>query len=87
LTWKIDIAEEARKSLKKLDKSIEEHILSYLRKIEKSQNPKSVGKPLAGNMKGLWRYRTGDYRIICNIQNKELIVLVLEVGHRSKIYK
>ena len=51
------------------------------------ENPKDRGKGLTGSRAGQWRYRVGDYRIICEIQGKVCVVLVLEVGHRSKVYK
>jgi mRNA interferase RelE/StbE len=87
LTWKVNIPDSVRKDLKKLGVPAEKEILRYLKKIELSQSPKSSGRPLVGDMRGLWRYRVGDYRIICRIQENELIVLVLEIGHRSEIYK
>ncbi|MDD5267428.1 MAG: type II toxin-antitoxin system RelE/ParE family toxin [Methylococcales bacterium] len=50
-------------------------------------NPRAIGKALQGNLKGLWRYRVGDYCLVCQIFNSELIVMVLEIGHRKDIYK
>lgn len=52
-----------------------------------SDNPRSTGHGLAGPLSGLWRYRVGDYRIICDIQDHKLVVLVVEIGHRSDIYR
>lgn len=83
--WKIFYESSATKFLKKVDKNTKVKILKYLQKI--IHNPKSFGKALTGNKIGLWRYRVGDYRIICRIQNKELTVLVLDIGHRKDIYK
>lgn len=74
---------EAEKQFAKLDKPIQKRIKKYLDEIE---DPRSRGKALIGNLLGIWRYRVGDYRILCKIKNEELIILVLEVGHRSKIY-
>nr|CBI77786.1 conserved hypothetical protein [Bartonella rochalimae ATCC BAA-1498] len=48
---------------------------------------RAIGKPLRGQLSGLWRYRVGDYRILCDLYDKELVVLVLAVGHRKNIYK
>ena len=86
--WKINIEDDALKIFKKLDKPIRNQILKYFDKIISSnENPKSFGKPLVANRSGLWRYRVGDYRIICDIKDSELLILVLEIGHRSEIYE
>lgn len=62
-------------------------ILKWLSKnIDNTDKPKKSGKALVGNHNGKWRYRIGDYRVICKIEENELIVLALEVGHRRKIY-
>lgn len=77
---------DAKKDLKKLDKSIQKKVSAYLDEVAELENPRSRGKGLSSNLHGLWRYRVGDYRILCKIKDEELIILVLEVGHRSKIY-
>jgi mRNA interferase RelE/StbE len=75
------------KQLDKLGNNAAKQILQYLhKKIDGIENPRSLGKPLKGNQKGKWRYRIGDYRIVCEIQEKKLVVLALEVGHRRSIY-
>lgn len=84
---RIEISESALKDLKRLDKQITRRILIYLKEIEKLEDPKSKGKALSANLAGLWRYRIGDYRIICSIENDRLVVLVLRIGHRREIYK
>jgi mRNA interferase RelE/StbE len=74
--------------LDKIDKVQAKKILGYLRKnIDGSENPLAFGKSLKGNRSGLWRYRVGDYRIICDIQDEECIVLALETAHRKDIYR
>jgi mRNA interferase RelE/StbE len=60
-------------------------ILKYLKKI--SQNPRRFGKVLTGGLRGLWRYRIENYRVICELKDQELIVLVIDIGHRSNVYK
>jgi mRNA interferase RelE/StbE len=50
-------------------------------------DPRYIGEPLAGPLKGIWRYRVGDYRILCRIRHGELIILVVEVGHRREVYR
>ncbi len=77
---------DAKKDLKKLDKYIQKKVSAYLDEVAELENPRSRGKGLSSNLHGLWRYRVGDYRILCKIKDEELIILVLEVGHRSKIY-
>ena len=88
MIWKIKFENKTRRFLKKVDKTTETQILKYLKKVISSNvNPKSFGKPLLSNLSGLWRYRVGDYRIICNIQDDILLILVIDINHRSEIYK
>ena len=87
MKYKIVFSEKALKQLKKLDKYISALILGWLEKnVEGTENPRVHGKGLVENKSGQWRYRIGDYRVICEIQDKEVIVLVLEIGHRREIY-
>lgn len=87
LSWKISIDSRAKKELKKLDKFAQKKIINYLKtKIETSENPRLFGKALQGNKKGLWRYRVSDYRLICQILDNELLILVIKIGHRKNIY-
>ena len=88
MTWKIEWDNRARKELRKLDSSVQKEILSYLRfRIMESNNPRFFGQSLSGNKAGLWRYRVGNYRIICKIEDDTLIVFVIGVGHRKEIYE
>ena len=87
MKYKILFTERAKKQLKKLDKHIVALIIGWLEKnIEGCDNPRAHGKGLAENKSGQWRYRIGDYRVICEIQDREVVVLVLEIGHRREIY-
>ena len=87
MKYKVLFSEKAKKQLKKLDKHIYSLIIGWLEKnIDGSENPRIHGKGLVENRSGQWRYRIGDYRIICEIKDEEVIVLVLEVGHRKSIY-
>ena len=87
MTWKIEFEDAARKELRKLDIQGQQDILRYLReKIATREDPRRFGKALTRELTGLWRYRVQHYRIICNIQDEKLIVLVLRVGHRKDIY-
>ena len=88
MTWKVEWVDAAAKELRKLDKQIQRDILRYFRKrIATDDDPHRLGKPLVGNKSGLWRYRVRDYRIICNITDDTLTVLVLRVGHRKNVYE
>ena len=87
MQYKVIFTERAKKQLKKLDKHIAALIIGWLEKnIQNCENSRLHGKGLVENKSGQWRYRIGDYRVICEIQDKEIIVLVLEVGHRRDIY-
>jgi mRNA interferase RelE/StbE len=88
LAWKVEISAFARKQLGKLDKPVARRILGWLDdRIEGCKDPRPFGEPLKGDLAGLWRYRVGDFRIICEIQDDRLVVLALSVGHRRGIYR
>ena len=75
------------KQLKKLDKHTASLILGWIRKnLEGCENPRLHGKALTANRTGQWRYRVGDYRIIAELQDKQIVILILNVGHRRDIY-
>jgi mRNA interferase RelE/StbE len=87
LIWKIEWDSKALKEAQKLDKNARKKIVEYLEnRVLVSQDPYQFGKPLKGDKSGFWRYRVGDYRILCQIENQALIVLVIAVGHRKNIY-
>lgn len=87
MKYKVVFTERAKKQLRKLDKYTASLLLGWLEKnINNCENPRIHGKGLAENKSGQWRYRIGGYRVICEIQDEEIIVLVLEVGHRREIY-
>jgi len=87
LAWTIEYDESALKDLKKLDRQVQREILDFMEKrIGQAEDPRSFGKPLRHSKFGLWRYRLGDYRIICQLQQAKLIVLVVAIGHHSIIY-
>lgn len=87
MRYNVVFTDKAKKQLKKIDKHIASLIIGWLEKnIEGCENPRIYGKGLVENKSGQWRYRIGDYRVLCEINNQEIIVLVLEVGHRREIY-
>jgi mRNA interferase RelE/StbE len=89
LTWEIKYTETAKKRLAKLDRQIARRILDYMdTRVTAGGNPRATGKALRGDAFGdYWRYRVGDYRIVCDIQDRVLTVLVIEIGNRQDIYK
>lgn len=86
MVWEIRLSKEARKQLQKLDQHIANQITVYLRNIAKEELPTVRGKGLTGNLTGYWRYRVGDFRIICEIESETITILVLKIGHRRDIY-
>lgn len=87
MPWTIEIKGKAAKAITLLDKPIRNRIIGFLKQIEALDNPRIQGKALTGKYSGLWRYRVGDYRLICQIKDKEIIILVLDIGHRKNIYR
>ena len=83
---RIEYTETSRKQLTKLDKTMQKRILDYMDEVGRLENPRSRGKALVENMRGLWRYRVGDCRVICEIQESRIIISVLKIGHRKNIY-
>lgn len=74
-----EFTDTALNQLKKIDSSAGRQIVGYLADVEKFKNPRVRGKALVGNLRGLWRYRVGAYRIFCAIRDEELIILVVEI--------
>lgn len=88
MAWTIEYDERALKDLKKLNRQVQREILDFMdKRIAHAEDPRSFGKPLRHSKFGLWRYRLRDYRIICQLQQSKLIVLVVAIGHRSKVYE
>ena len=87
MVWQIKITNTAKKQLVKLDRQVQSEILRYLLdRIATNEDPRRYGAPLRRELTGRWKYRVGAYRLICEIQDEKILVLVLMVGHRSKIY-
>ncbi|QYA64603.1 hypothetical protein J5249_00477 [Campylobacter fetus subsp. fetus] len=84
---KVLFNKSASKNFSKLDGSIKTVILKKLKVIESLENPRCEGKALVGNMLGLWRYRIGDYRVIAQIQDDKLVILVVKIAHRKDVYE
>lgn len=86
MSWSVEFTERARKDLKKLDNQVALRIAKELKKLSGFDNPASHCKALTGNYSGLWRYRAGDYRVIIDLDHSHLVILALEIDHRSKAY-
>ena len=87
MAWTIEVSEKAVRALRKMDKQVARRIRDELAEIAKLEDPRSMGKALVGNLAGLWRYRVGDYRIVCDIEDGVLVILVVDVAHRREVYK
>ena len=89
MAWTVELSETADRELAKLDPQQRKRILKFLwGRVAALDDPRSIGEALHGSRLGeFWRYRVGDYRLICRIEDDRLIVLVLRVGHRREIYR
>ncbi len=88
MAWTINYAKTARDQLRKLDKAATRCIVDYMdERVAVSDDPRQIGKALKGPLGDLWRYRVGDYRIICDIQDGVITVLVLQIGNRKEVYR
>lgn len=86
--WQVEFDRDAARDLRKLGKPAQREILRYLReRIATSSDPRRFGKAMTGDMKGLWRYRVADYRMVVKIEDDRFIVLVLTVRHRREVYR
>lgn len=86
--YKLIYSKDFQKLFKKLDSSVQKLVASFIKhNLENTENPRLYGKALKANKKGLWRYRIGSYRLIVDIQDDKLIILILTFGHRRDVYK
>jgi mRNA interferase RelE/StbE len=88
LDWAAKFDPRAFAELQKLDRSVQRRITDYLReRVAGRPNPRDTGKALTGEMAGFWRYRVGDYRLVCSIDDERRTVLVWRVAHRKDVYR
>ena len=88
MRYSVELTDKARKLLDKMDSQVSRRIRKWINdNLEGCENPRLYGKALTGNFAGNWRYKTGDYRIIADIQDDKIIILVTDVGHRREIYR
>ena len=88
MAWKVEFTDIAERRIAKLDPEIRGRINKFFReRVTQAEDPTVLAEPLQGELRGLWRFRVGDYRVICDIRKRYLLVLVLDVGHRREIYR
>lgn len=88
VNYQVRFGKRAQKALKKIDKHQSLLIMSWIHKnLVNTDDPRQLGKGLVGNRSGEWRYRIGDYRLIADINDETIMILVLEVGHRREVYR
>ena len=88
MAWRVEFDHRAKRELDKLDRSAKERITRFLReRLAINEDPRRTGEALHGDKSTLWKYRVGDYRLICDIQDARVTVLVLAIGHRREIYR
>ena len=88
MAWTVEISDVAERQLRKLDRQIQKRILDWLDdRLEGCKNPRHFGEPLKGDHAGFWRYRIGNYRVLCEIHDQYVVVLVLTIGHLKQVYR
>ena len=87
MAWRVELTPGAERQLQKLDRSAASRITKYLTAlVADCPDPRQRGKGLTGNLSGLWRYRVGDFRVLCRLEDHRLVVLVVGVAHRGEAY-
>lgn len=88
MRWELEWSLDAKKQLERLDRYTQRLIASWIQKhLLSGADPRATGKPLAANFAGYWRYRIGDYRMVCKIIDQRILIIVMRIGHRSDIYR
>ena len=89
MAWRIEFDPAAAKELRKLDRPVQQRLLGFLRvRVASLEDPRTIGEALAGERLGaFWKYRVGDWRLICDIQDERIVVRVLRLGHRREAYR
>ena len=89
MAWRIEFDPAAAKELRKLDRPVQQRLLGFLRlRVAPLEDPRTIGEALSGERLGaFWKYRVGDWRLICDIQDDRIVVRVLRLGHRREAYR
>ena len=86
MVWTIEFDKGVEKDLKKLNRCLQKRIMNYLQQRVVNDDPRKTGKPLRGSLSGLWRYRVGDNRILCHINDINRSICIVAINHRKKVY-
>lgn len=86
MAYSVEYTETALRQLRKLDRQVARRVLDYLDDLSNLDDPRARGKGLTGDLASVWRYRVGDYRVLCELRDPELVILALEVRHQSRVY-
>ncbi|MHB8654425.1 MAG: type II toxin-antitoxin system RelE family toxin [Terriglobia bacterium] len=88
MLWTVSFEPRALRELEQLDRIAQRRVVRFLQeRVAGNRNPRDLGKPLTGDLAGLWRYRIGEFRIVCRIDDDRLTVLVIRVAHRKDVYR
>lgn len=88
MVWKVEITPEAHADIKKLGTAEAQRILKFLfDRVQSRENPREIGESLKGNLREYWRYRVGNNRILCRIEDEKITVFVIKIGNRREIYR
>lgn len=87
MAYRIEFEQKAFEEFSRLDGSVKKQIQKYIDKLATRENPRALGEPLKANLSAYWKYRIGDYRLVAEIQDNKLVVLMLVVAHRREVYK
>lgn len=88
MSYHVQLTDTAKKQLKKMDRQTASMLLGWMRRnLEGCENPRQHGKGLSANRSGQWRYRVGNYRLIAEIEDDRIVILILSIGHRGDVYK
>lgn len=85
MAWRVEFTRRAEKQIDRLDPQIRIRILKELKLVSASDDPRTSAEPLTGGWTGYWRYRIGDHRAICRIEEAVITIFVIEVGHRREV--
>ena len=86
MAWTVEFSAQARKQLKALDRPVQRRLIDFLES-RVTRNPRAHGEAMTGPFSGFWKYRVGDYRVVCELEAARLVVWVLKVGHRREVYR
>ena len=88
MAWAVELLASAADALDQLVPAHQQRLWRFLReRLSRTDNPRQSGKALTGRYAGLWRYRVGDYRLVCRLDDVRLVAVVVKIGHRSEVYR